>query len=128
MDLHFTVTSWQILRGGSGLSSCRVRINMQAQKTAAYLWHLKENQFPDRAIYICTLFPLKTEAHTAMQAKSWWHRAGRKVVIVAPVLLSILGTDQSSVCITVVYFLICLFVLMSRMGQKTNTHILFSSL
>lgn len=74
----------------------------------------------------------QTQAHTVMQARSWWHRAGRKVVIMAPILLSILCPDQSSFCIRVVYFLnVCLFFFNVKNGlcsQKTNTHILFFSL
>lgn len=59
-----------------------------------------------------------------MQAQSWWHRAGRKVVIMAPILLSILCPDQSSFCIRVVYFLnVCLFFLMSRMGYAVKRQI-----
>lgn len=42
----------------------------------------------------------------------------------APILLSILRTDQSSVCIRVVYFLnVCLFFLMSRMGYAVKRQI-----
>lgn len=83
---------------------------MKAQKPVAYVWYLKEKQFYIflhfytfyvfyTTIYILSLFSFRHRITQDIQARSWQHKAGRKVVPMALFLLSFLCTEQSSVCI-----------------------------
>lgn len=94
--LHVSLTLWQVLRDLSLVLTQSKKTTWKLTKKVAHLWYLKEKWFPAHILYIHSAF-IYTQAHTNMQVRSSWHRAGRKVVSVVLLLLSFLCTEQSSI-------------------------------